>query len=144
VRKGGESPPHFKGGIDISLKNYCEEFILYRRETAANGAVSGWKEAERFVAAITSGKHTELRESSGPGVGQIVGIKEKYILYTLLDSCAVMLPVLDDFIKRLKDGESYRIVSDPKSRVTPNRAMNRYCVCEIVKYELPQSGGNDE
>jgi hypothetical protein len=128
----------------MPLIDYCERYTVYRREfDDVDSTNVFWKRNGYIMAAITHSRNTEIGESGRRDGGQVAGVEERYALYIPYEDTG-KLPGLDDFVKNDGNGETYRVMTDPMVRRTPNRAVNRFCVCEIVKAKIPERGGYNE
>ncbi|MCL2704097.1 MAG: hypothetical protein FWE91_10890 [Defluviitaleaceae bacterium] len=130
----------------MALADFTEDFRLYSRviEKSVDGVIRvSWEKGPIFRAAITLSREKEVSGNGTNSVGQIVDVAERYSLY-IQRGMDYEIPVFDDFVKRLGDGSTYRILTNPESRVTPDISGLKLQMCGVIKTEMPGGGDGDE
>lgn len=120
----------------MRLSDYTEEFTLYRRvfeKADFSELQTSWEVDGMFKGAITLRRESESRI---PGGAQNINSAEICNLYVPVDD-KFNLPEYDDFVKRLKDGVFYRVISNSNSRRTPRRAAFEFSIYTIERAEFP-------
>ena len=114
------------------MVNFCEEFEWVKRDLDEDGRVA-WTSCGVIMGAFRGGRQVEtgLGGAQNLGGGQVAGVQERGELYIPAKG-ENKLPAYDDFMRRMRTGMLYRVMSDPKARKAPDVAGMGMYVCDVI------------